>query len=461
MKRYLYIILFLITSFCTKGQNWLGFGNLIPPTGYVESLYVNPAGNKLYIGGIFQSTLNGKTFRNIMVYDGLTFDTLGTGVTTGLRVTDIVEYKNNMYICGLIGYFGTKLIKGVAKWNGTKWDSLGVQINGGGGILTFKIFNNELYMGGQFSGIGSLNENTIVKYDGTNWLPVGTTPFPYIYVSTTVNINSMEVYNNELYVGGTFYDSLGNHICIAKFDGTNWKTVGVTMYGGFSYITTLKVYNNKLYVAGRFKEIEGNVGNAIMRFDGTTWTNVGKAITDAGACIIRNMQVINNKLWVVGGFKSVEDTLDAGGIAYWNDTVWCVPPTGPEIYNSTSLAHFQNKIFMGGSFNLIGGDTLNNLVILNTNATTCTRNPYHTTQNNIPFNVFPNPFTNDITIQIPTDYTLNDTKISITNTLGQLLLTIHPTNYNKIINTASLASGMYYLTLSDNANKKSTKIIKE
>ena len=84
-----------------------------------------------------------------------------------------------------------------------------------------------------------------------------------------------------------------------------------------------------------------------------------------------------------------------------------------------------------------------------------------TAQNNIPFNVFPNPFTNNITIQIPTDYTLNDTKISITNTLGQLLLTIYPTNYNQLINTSSLASGMYYLTLSNNSNKKTIKIIKQ
>lgn len=463
MKKLYYIIVCLIVWNCTKGQNWLGFGNLIPVTGYVQSLYTNPTGTKLYIGGIFNATYNGKTMKNIMVYDGVTFDSLGTGVTLGLRVQDIIEYKNNIYAAGRIGVFGNTQCNGVAKWNGIKWDSLMPQLEPSGYINAFKIYNNELYMGGRFSSIGTQSINTIAKYDGTNWSQIGS-GFPFTYSTNITTINCIEVYNNEVYAGGNnIYDSLGNHICIAKFDGSNWKTVGVIMYGGASEITDLKVYNNHLYAVGRFKQSEGNVGNSIMRYDGTSWSNIGKAITDVGNCIISKMQIINNKLWVVGVFKSIEDTLVTDGIASWNDTVWCVPPTGTQNYQSCAVAEFQNKIFMGGAFYDIGNDTVPGLAVLNTDSTSCTINltniKTHTKEED--FITSPNPFTDNITIQIPSKYNLTDTKFTITNNLGQVLLNYNPSSYKQILNLSNLSSGVYYLTIQDSSINKTVKLIKQ
>lgn len=464
MKNISYIIACLLIWSCTKAQNWLGFDTLFSNSaGYVESLYTSPDGNKLYIGGIFNIHFGGRTMKNIMVYDGTTFDSLGGGAgTASLRIQDIIEYKNKIYACGLFDYMGTTLCRSVGKWDGTKWDSLGTQIGVNGGVLAFKEYYNELYLGGNFDKIGNQTVRNIIKYDGTNWIPL---PAPFKYADTTgySGINCIEVYNNELYVGGyNFYDSLGNYMCIAKFNGAKWDSV-VKITGFAATVHDMKVYNNKLYVAGRFKKIDGNIGNAIMRYDGVTWSDVGKAVTDAGNCLITNMEVINNKLWVVGGFKSIEDTLFAGGIACWNDTVWCVPPTGTQNYKSTSIAYFKNKIYMGGAFYDIGNDTVPALAVLNTDSLSCTINLTKVKNHSLDENltITPNPFTDNVTIKLPSKFILSETKYTITNNLGQVLLNFYPTSYYQVLNLGNLSSGIYYLTIQDNLNKKTVKLIKQ
>ena len=73
----------------------------------------------------------------------------------------------------------------------------------------------------------------------------------------------------------------------------------------------------------------------------------------------------------------------------------------------------------------------------------------------------PNPFTDNITVQIPNSFILSETKFIITNNLGQLLLTFYPASFNQILNLSSLSSSMYFLTVQDNSNKKTVKIIKQ
>lgn len=463
MKKNNYIIVCLILWNCIKGQNWTTPNNIISGSGYVESLYTNPTGTKLYIGGIFNATYNGKSMKNIMVYDGIDFDSLGAGAgVASLRIQDIIEYKNNIYACGLFDYMGTTLCRSVAKWNGVKWDSLGAQISPVGGVLAFKEYNNELYLGGNFVKIGNQTIRNLAKYDGTNWiqLPV---PFKYADTSGYSGINCIESYNNEIYVGGAnFYDSLGNYMCIAKFNGAKWDTV-IKITGFAATVHDMKVYNNKLYVAGRFKKIDGNIGNCIMRYDGITWSDVSKAITDAGNCLITNMEVINNKLWVVGGFKSIEDSLFAGGIASWNDTVWCVPPTGTQNYKSTSIAHFQNKIYMGGAFYDIGNDTVQGLAVLNTDSTNCAINLTNIKSHSLneDFIISPNPFSDNITIKISNKFILSETKYTITNNLGQILLMFYPDSFYQVLNLSSFSSSMYYLTIQNKSTQKTVKIIKQ
>jgi hypothetical protein len=77
------------------------------------------------------------------------------------------------------------------------------------------------------------------------------------------------------------------------------------------------------------------------------------------------------------------------------------------------------------------------------------------------FSIFPNPYSDNITVQISSVFNLSEAKIFITNNLGQLLLTFYPNNYSQLLNLSSLSSGMYFLTVQGNENKRTVKIIKQ
>lgn len=399
-----------------------------------------------------------------MSYDGINFDTVGTGMNMSnapiTRTQTIMEYNGQLYVGGFIDYMGTVKTTGIAKWNGVKWDSLSAQLNGN--VNDLEVFNGELYVTGFFWKAGSLNVRSVVKYNGINWSNPGSVGFPYTTYTGYPFLNCLEVFNNELYVGGDFYDSTTTHICIAKFDGTAWKKVGLVMYGGVTEILDMKVYNGNLYVAGRFKKIEGNYGNAIMKYNGITWSNVGEAVTDPSNCLITKMKVINNKLWVVGGFKSIENTLAAGGVAIWNDTSWCVPPTGPQAYKCSSLEYFQNKMYLGGSFDSIGVDAINNLAVLNTTVTTCSSPVLvKENKNNLDgIKIYPNPIINKLILEFETVIFPN-TKLILINSLGQVVYSLYSTDPKQEIDLNFLPSGIYYLKIQNNSEQKVLKIIKE
>jgi hypothetical protein len=460
LKRIPIIIIFLLFGHLIKCQNWLGFGNLIPDYNYVSALYLRPSDNKLYIGGNFYSTIGTKTFNGIMSYDGINFDTVGTGINMNnapiTRPQAIIEYNGELYIGGFIDKMGAVKTTGIAKWDGVKWDSLGPQLNGN--VNDLEIFNGELYAAGFFWKAGTLNITSVVKYDGTNWSNPGSLGFPYTTYTGHPFLNCIEVYNNELFVGGDFYDSTTNHICVAKFDGNTWEKVGLIMYGGATEILDMKVYNGNLYVAGRFKEIEGNIGNAIIKYNGSTWSKVGETVTDQGNCEITRMKVINNKLWIVGGFKSIENTLSAGGVAIWNDTNWCVPPTGSQVYKCSSLEYFQNKMYLGGSFDSIGVAAINNLAVLNTTVTMCS-SPVGVKENKKEIEgikVYPNPSNGKLFIEAK-NFDLKNITLSLLNQLGQIILTVNATE----IDISSFDAGIYCLKVQDKTFQSVFKIIKE
>jgi hypothetical protein len=114
---------------------------------------------------------------------------------------------------------------------------------------------------------------------------------------------------------------------------------------------------------------------------------------------------------------------------------------------------------MGGAFYDIGDDTVPSLAVLNTTVTSCTENPYKIHNND--FIIFPNPFIDNITIQIPDSYVLSETKFTITNTLGQVLFTFYPESLKQLLNLSTLSSGMYFITIQNVSDKKTFKIIKQ
>lgn len=86
------------------------------------------------------------------------------------------------------------------------------------------------------------------------------------------------------------------------------------------------VYNNELYVSGTFYQTQGNVGNFIQRWDGNQWYDVGGGTTyelnnPYSNGQIHDMKVHNNELYIAGIFMYAGG-VPAQDLAKWNGMVW-------------------------------------------------------------------------------------------------------------------------------------------
>ncbi len=85
--------------------------------------------------------------------------------------------------------------------------------------------------------------------------------------------------------------------------------------------------------------------------------------------------------------------------------------------------------------------------------------------NNSLLNIYPNPCTDNLNCTFPSKYNVNDLKLSVFNTLGELqyCTTINSLEINKelSINTSKFSPGIYVLVVSDGVSNYIKKFIKE
>ncbi|HTF05454.1 MAG TPA: T9SS type A sorting domain-containing protein, partial [Bacteroidia bacterium] len=82
---------------------------------------------------------------------------------------------------------------------------------------------------------------------------------------------ALEVYNNELWMFGGFTTVIGIPACVARWNGTDWCTVGDTFYP--SGVSDAAVYNNELYICGGFRSINGDTVNFISKWVGGNYSD--------------------------------------------------------------------------------------------------------------------------------------------------------------------------------------------
>jgi hypothetical protein len=462
MKKLIFIFMqcLLQAGIAFSQNNWKGIGNF---NSVVESLYPKLSSDKLYMGGGFR-TINSDTIIGVVEYDGFNFDAMGCGmdwncdtpvnVLSGFNagVKDFIEYNGELYITGGFQYSNNKRLNGIAKWNGTDWDSIGSGLNGGG--FNFKVIANELYVVGIFDSCAGVACNSIAKFDGINWSSVHN--FPKFDNSDPNFLYDVEVYNNEIYVAGNFYDHnnmSGDLWRLTKFDGQNWVAVGNGIKGN-QIPWKLLSNNGLLYVCGMFNQgqIPTNPGNGIAAYDGTNWINLGGGVQSYSSLPqVRDMKFYDNKLYVCGGFTKAGGVY-ADNIAYWDGNNWFSLDTNGTFDNVlNTINFFQDTLYVGGGFWTVNGDSI-------TSVAKWLGGDYYeafgnttgivnkTTKSNI--SVYPNPCSNTISIK----GLLNQSSIEIYNTIGQLELKLDEITPSDI-NIEKLQNGLHYFKIYSNYNQ--------
>lgn len=190
---------------------------------------------------------------------------------------DIIEYNNEIYVCGEFNRIGSDTVAGIARWNGTAWVKLDDGLRGGLPPYTqiiyphqMLVYNNNLLVCGNFKFAGTDTVNGIASWDGNNWSDLGSGFDKVCY--------GMGLYNGDLWAGGEFTASGTNSLsCVAKWNGTSWLNPGF----GFTYVQsslnkfihTIRQVGPDLYFAGGFNRVNGSFGthyaSNVLRYTGT------------------------------------------------------------------------------------------------------------------------------------------------------------------------------------------------
>lgn len=268
----------------------------------------------------------------------------------GREISAMVEYNGELVLGGWFSSPGNR----IGVWNGTSYNTLGTGFAGTGVVFltSLCVFNGELYAGGNFSTAGGVAANCLAKWDGTSWAPVGTGLTSTLGI---VLVNTLCVYNNELYVGGLFDGAGGVAVNnIARWDGNTWNDVaGGTSSGGM--VITMATHKGSLYAGGAFTTMGGTTADRIAKWNGVSWSALGTGNTFTGG---NPLALASNgtDLFLGGGFTAIGST-NLNYIGRWNDTTWSAMGTGAD-QKVTTLFGYNGDIYCGGDFVQMNGNTV-------------------------------------------------------------------------------------------------------
>lgn len=455
MRRIAFFILSLLISTEASSQLWdsLSSGLNRPP----RVAYADTVTDKLYVGGTFTS-VGGKNIWGIASWDGTSWDSLGSGIDQypsgpfpPREPWAITRFGSYLYVSGGFSHAGTIFTNAIARWDGTVWDSVpGTRFPAATVVSDMTVYNNELYICGSFDSVGNVLANSIAKWDGVTWSAIGQN---YPFDSLTGTVTCLQFYHGTLYVGGYFIDPTGSSCKFAKWDGTSWEFLCSEMLGGTAGIFDMAVYNDELIVGGRFYQADGHPGNTIKKWNDTVWTDVGGSVQHVSANpTITDLTVHNGKLFCAGTFEKIGG-VEAMGLAAWDGAQWCSFGSdfeyASQVVTGVQFVEFLNDtMIVGGAFRLVDGDSCTRIAkwtggpFVDTCGTaTGISEPSLSTTDIV---VFPNPVTDECTVTLPEGNTAAASLI-VFDALGQVVDSriIAPLQSSLSLNTSAWTNGVY------------------
>ncbi len=265
-------------------------------------------------------------------------------------------FSGNSYESG--GYLNANK---VAIWDGRKWSRTGTGANHGPSdvVRAVQWIGNDLYVGGEFLAVSGTPMSRIARWDGSSWhmlldgLSEGVNGYVYAFAEK----------DSQLYVGGSFTSAAGkaaNHV--VRWDGNSWAQLGPGLYGGTNpFVWAIAVApNGTIYAGGRFTMAGINSAQSIAKWDGGSWSPVGRSVGGPDP-IVYAIAVAPNGDIVVGGNFTSAGGQPASNLAIWNGTTWAELGNGVAGGEVHALAFEGNKLWVGGTFDTAGGQTIHGL----------------------------------------------------------------------------------------------------
>ncbi len=141
---------------------------------------------ELYAGGMWFT---------LMKYNGSTWEDVGGNTSSYIQDMKVDTFNNFLYVAGgFIVVDDTILTDNVAIWNGFYWEKVGYGNGYQSNCRAIAIYRGDIYAGLSSDTIGGVYTRKLARWDGQDWHIAGN--------GVRWGIFSLEVFNDELYVGG-------------------------------------------------------------------------------------------------------------------------------------------------------------------------------------------------------------------------------------------------------------------
>lgn len=357
---------------------------------------------------------NGETNYIWQLHNGQ-FSSVGGGLSENGPVRGLELHSGGLYIGGAFTDWNAGYeIQHLARWDGTSWYPSGEP----NGITYLFKTGEELWCTGLFDSIGGqLVANNFAHLVGVEWEAFGT---PLLSGSGLI---TGAFYQGSYYFGGNTFPPFIDED-VVRWDGSAWVSVGGGIVGSdLGEVTKLVIFQEKLYVAGSFWDA-GDLSRNIKVWNGTSWQGFFPSMVTSTTGFIEDMEVIDDKLYITGCWRFAYDDREFAVLIY-DGAELCglgVTAVGSRSHQITGNA---DSIFFGTSEYILSGDTVNYYAVwpVANGPDTCVtiplsmRDPPRTEQ----LRVYPNPAGDEITLDRSTNGQ-GQAQVRIFDMLGRCVL---------------------------------------
>ena len=326
------------------------------------------SGDLVYVGGNFTS-IGGQIRNRIAALNAN--DTTNYVTSWNPNANRIVHALavdgNQIYVGGDFTTIGAKPRNRAAALDAETGEASNWSPNANAIVRAFAFGTNLVYVGGDFVSIGGRTRNHIAALDAVlgqadpNWDP-----------NANGNVFALTVLGSTLYAGGQFTTVGGQThrnlaaLVAATGAATAWDPQASSLNASrVSSVRVVALDGNSAFVGGDFLSIGGITRNRIAAVDALTGEPTG---WDPNADFtVKALAISGNAVYAGGNFTNI-----GGAARHWiaaldsstgQATEWNPRAAGGSLANAgvSAIAASRDAIYLGGTFNNVGGQTRNNL----------------------------------------------------------------------------------------------------